>query len=267
MLLHADEEMQSDVASEQIFDVAPRLHADLFKRLAALADDDRLLRLALDVDHAMDFCRPPRLLPHLGPDGGGEGKLLRREFQNLFADEFSRDIAFDLVGEDFGVVMSLAFGQALEQFFDQRLVVVAFDCGNRNDLGEVILLTVLFDHRQQAGFVLKQVDLVQEEEGRFRGLFNQVERVAVAGAEGGRGVTHQQDYVDLLKRVVCTVHECCQGPGLETSSKPKSRNRTASVKISSVSDLFLPLDAKVGCTWSQKQHGRCRRVLSEKGGG
>src|SRR5215467_5012079 len=70
--------------------------------------------------------------------------------------------------------------------------------------------------------------------------------------------------LNLVAGVVCTVHECCQGPGLETSSKPKSRNRTASVKISSVSDLFLPLDAKVGCTWSQKQHGRCRRVLTAR---
>src|SRR5262245_57774360 len=93
MLLHADEEMQPDVASEQAFDVAPRFHADLFQRLAALADDDRLLRLALDVDHAVDFGRSLHLLPHLGPDGGCEGKLLRREFQNLLADEFRRDVA------------------------------------------------------------------------------------------------------------------------------------------------------------------------------
>src|SRR5262249_35211067 len=60
---------------------------------------------------------------------------------------------------------------------------------------------VLFDHRQQAGLVLQQVDLVQQQEGRLFGLFNQVEREAVAGAEAGRGVAHQEDDGDLLERV------------------------------------------------------------------
>src|SRR5262245_50280345 len=198
MFLDADEEMEPDVASEQIFDVAPGFHAYLFQSLPALADDDRFLRLALNVDHAMYFGRPLHLLPHFGSDGGGEGKLLRREFQNLLADQFRRDVAFDLVGENLGVVKPLAFGQALEQLFDQRLVVVACGCGDRNDLGEVILLAVLFDHRQQSGFVLQEVDLVQQEEGWFRGLFNQVESEAVARAEAGCGVAHQQNDVDLL---------------------------------------------------------------------
>src|SRR5262245_10354066 len=48
MLLNANEEIQPDVASEQIFYVAPRFDADLFQRLPALADDNRFLRLALD---------------------------------------------------------------------------------------------------------------------------------------------------------------------------------------------------------------------------
>src|SRR5262249_18906925 len=128
MLLYADEEIQPDVASEQIFDVAPCFDADLFQSLPALADDDRFLRLALDVDDAMDFSRAPGFLPHLGPDGGGKGELLRREFQNLFADEFRRDVALDFVGEDFGVVKLFAFGQMLEELFDQRLLIVAFGC-------------------------------------------------------------------------------------------------------------------------------------------
>src|SRR5262245_55474333 len=78
MFLDADEEMEPDVASEQIFDVAPGFHAYLFQSLPALADDDRFLRLALNVDHAMYFGRPLRCLPLFGSDVGGEGKLLRR---------------------------------------------------------------------------------------------------------------------------------------------------------------------------------------------
>src|SRR5262249_25946172 len=41
--LHADKQVQADVATKQLFDVAARSRPDGFQHLAALADDDRFL--------------------------------------------------------------------------------------------------------------------------------------------------------------------------------------------------------------------------------
>src|SRR5215208_7282650 len=53
-LLDLDEEFEVDLVSDQPLDVAARLRADLLEARAALADDDALLRRALDVDGAVD---------------------------------------------------------------------------------------------------------------------------------------------------------------------------------------------------------------------
>src|ERR687889_1474239 len=53
-LLDLDEEFEVDLVADETLHVAPRLRAYLFEARAAAADDDALLRLALDVDGAVD---------------------------------------------------------------------------------------------------------------------------------------------------------------------------------------------------------------------
>src|SRR5215210_2195019 len=68
--LDLDEEFEIDLVADEALDVAARLRPDLLEARAALADDDALLRLALDVDGAVDareFVR--HFLVALGDDG------------------------------------------------------------------------------------------------------------------------------------------------------------------------------------------------------
>src|SRR2546423_13689317 len=53
-LLDLDEEFEVDASADQSFDVAARFGADLLEARAPFADDDALLRGALDVDGAVD---------------------------------------------------------------------------------------------------------------------------------------------------------------------------------------------------------------------
>src|SRR5919202_4220509 len=84
VLLDLDEEFEVDAVAEQSLDVAARLGAYLLEARAALADDDALLRGALDVDGAVDareFVR--HLLVALGDDRRHVRNLLARHVQYL----------------------------------------------------------------------------------------------------------------------------------------------------------------------------------------
>src|SRR5688572_11411563 len=51
------EKLKMNVAAEQLFNIGPRLGADLLYFRAAFPDDDRLLRSPFDVDRAVDARR------------------------------------------------------------------------------------------------------------------------------------------------------------------------------------------------------------------
>ena len=69
VLAHLDEQEQMDAAAEQFFQLLARQFADRLDGRAALAQHDRLLAVALDIDHLVDLHRAVlALFPFLGFD-------------------------------------------------------------------------------------------------------------------------------------------------------------------------------------------------------
>src|SRR5919202_4614230 len=86
VLLDLDEEFEVDAVADESLDVAARLGADLLEARAALADDDPLLRGALDVDGAVDACEfVGDLLVALRDDRRDVRNLLARDAQDFLA--------------------------------------------------------------------------------------------------------------------------------------------------------------------------------------
>src|SRR6202022_3374593 len=85
-------------------------------------------------------------------------------------------------------------------FLQQNVEPTSLQCGNRNDLLEVIKFAIFLDHRQKLRFVSQQVDLVQDEKGLGARLLQQVERKLVAGVKLARHVHDDQHKIASFER-------------------------------------------------------------------
>src|SRR5215471_13859461 len=76
--------------TEQLFNVMPSAHADLFQPLSAPANDDLLLRLALDKDGAVDAREVrARLFPFLSDYTSDVRDFFAGAFEDFLAHNFS----------------------------------------------------------------------------------------------------------------------------------------------------------------------------------
>jgi hypothetical protein len=76
LCLDPDEEVEPDVTVEEPLDPPAGAVPISFSIESAAADDDRLLRVTLNIDDAVDIDVPPLLLPEFGAHGGGKGEFL-----------------------------------------------------------------------------------------------------------------------------------------------------------------------------------------------
>ena len=104
--LHADVEIEKHLVVEEPLELLARGRADPLDHVAALADHDRLLRLAVDHDRAVQpqdaGSAPLRLLEPVDDDGARERNLGVRELQQLFADDLGGEEPLRLVGQVVG---------------------------------------------------------------------------------------------------------------------------------------------------------------------
>ena len=77
----------------------PRLAADAFKPLTALADDHALVRLALDHDGGADAAEVALFLVFVDDHGGRVGQFFTRQAKQLFAHEFAGQETVTAIGE------------------------------------------------------------------------------------------------------------------------------------------------------------------------
>src|SRR5438552_8165855 len=71
VIFNLHEQFQMTTMAEHLFNVSPRVHADLFQARRAVANDNFLLRSSLDKDRAIDAREVfAHLLPFLGYAGG-----------------------------------------------------------------------------------------------------------------------------------------------------------------------------------------------------
>src|SRR5437870_3764997 len=105
--LHPNVEIEEHLQLEEALQLLPRRRPDLLDHVAAFADHDRLLRLAIDDDRAVEAqetARRLRLLKSVDDHRARERNLGMREAEDLLANDFSGEKALGLIGEVFGRV-------------------------------------------------------------------------------------------------------------------------------------------------------------------
>src|SRR5439155_13719266 len=193
--------------AEHLFDVVTGAHADVFQARGAVANDDFLLRRALDKDRAIDT---HEILAHLFPlfsyHGGHVRNLFARLFKNFLAYNFRGQYADGLVRKIVFREEWLAFRQMPHHLSQQLFDLVALQCRNRHHRFPFMLAVVPLDQRQQLRLVLDPVGLVKQEKGRLFGLLDQVEHEAIAVAGRRRRVANQTNQIDAQQRIVHRGH-------------------------------------------------------------
>src|SRR5690606_41912489 len=101
---HLDEELQIDRAAEQLLEVQAGIGRDALDALAARADHDRLLAVAIDEDRRVDAAQLRRLLEALDLDGAGVRQLVAELAKQLLADQFGSQETLAAIGQRVGLV-------------------------------------------------------------------------------------------------------------------------------------------------------------------
>src|SRR4029079_19612956 len=113
---------------EEAFEVLARGGADFLDHLAAAADDDRLLRLAIDDDRAVqpqNRLRPRRLLEAGDDQRARERELGVRELEQFLPHDLGGKEALRLIGEVILRVEPFAFRQPIDDRQFQPVYIVA----------------------------------------------------------------------------------------------------------------------------------------------
>jgi hypothetical protein len=187
---------------EHLFEVLAGLGADALDHLAALADDDRLLRFMVHENRRED---PRRLtldsvLELIDHHCCGVRQFLARVPEHFFADELGGERALGLIGEVLLRVQRRPFGQGVDDFGDQRRDPVARERRDRHDRAKRRRSCVVIDQRQQLRLP-DQVDLVERQHRWRLTPRQQIQDEPIAGARTARDIDDQHDDVDLTERI------------------------------------------------------------------
>src|SRR2546428_9608032 len=100
---HAHVQIQKHLRAEEALQLFARGGPDLFDHLAGPSDHDRLLRLAINDDRAVEaqdsLAALHRLLEAIDDHGARERNLSVRELQQLLADDLGGEEALGLIGQ------------------------------------------------------------------------------------------------------------------------------------------------------------------------
>src|SRR5690606_32650514 len=97
--LHLDEQLEEHLRAEKPLEVLARFAGDPLDALAAGADHDRTLRLAVDDDRRVDASKPRQLLVALDLDRARVRQLVAELAEQLLADRLGGEEPLAAVGE------------------------------------------------------------------------------------------------------------------------------------------------------------------------
>ena len=156
-------------AAEHLFELETGGFADGLDGLAAFADDDALLALALDEDRLIDPDRAVLLLfPGFGDHGRGIGQLVVQAQIELLARDLGREQARGNVGGLVRRIEPRTFGNVSDAIRHQIVDAIALQRGDHEHAIEDARRVQRLDERQQ-GIALQRIDLVEHENGAAPG--------------------------------------------------------------------------------------------------
>ena len=117
--------------------------------------------------------------------------------EELFADDFLRDISFRLVSDHVVREVLRPFRQVLFDRIHQFVKVVACLCGNRDNVSEIVETAVL-RNLQEKLFLRDEVNLGKDEDDRHLPVLQKGEDVSVAGSDRIVDGAEEDDEIDFF---------------------------------------------------------------------
>src|SRR5690606_3515880 len=209
---------------QELLDLQARGGADLLEHLAALPDEDPLLRVALHEDPRLDAHEVAPfslgLVEGLDHHGGAVRNLLAGEAEDLFADVLRHDGALRQIGDHVRREELGPHGKLWHHLLDQPVDAIARQRGKRNDRSEIHALVPGVDERQEERLA-NLVDLVDAQDDRLPGPPQPPHDGLLYLAEGpahglgrvtARRLDDEEDDVHLLDRAERLLHHVAVQP-------------------------------------------------------
>src|SRR5579864_1634411 len=199
-----DMQIEEDRPAEHRLEVAPSLDANSLDHLAALPDDDWLLRIGVDHNRRKDPRRLTpfrRLLELIDRHGDRVRQLVARVQEHLLADHLRGEASLGLVRDVLLREEQRALGKSRRDFHLERWQAIGSARRDRDYRVEGPSSREVLDDGQQPLFA-HQVDLVDGQDDRHFRRSEALEHERIAGAGTGRGVHDPDDDVGVAQGAV-----------------------------------------------------------------
>ena len=159
VLADLDPEVEIDRSAQDLLQFPCRILLGRLQEASVLSDDDTLLRRAFHVDRAADVNASVFLFAEFFRINADRMRhFIPGADEELFADDFLRDISFRLVSDHVVREVLRPFRQVLFDRIHQFVKVVAYLCGNRDNVSEIVETAVL-RNLQEKLFLRDEVNL------------------------------------------------------------------------------------------------------------
>ena len=198
VLADLDPEVEIDRSAQDLLQFPCRILLGRLQEASVLSDDDTLLRRAFHVDRAADVNASVFLFAEFFRINADRMRhFIPGADEELFADDFLRDISFRLVSDHVVREVLRPFRQVLFDRIHQFVKVVACLCGNRDNVSEIVETAVL-RNLQEKLFLRDEVNLGKDEDDRHLPVLQKGEDVSVAGSDRIVDGAEEDDEIDFF---------------------------------------------------------------------
>jgi hypothetical protein len=179
--------------------MSSRAEREISASFAFAANDDRLVRLAIDDQRCIDARAGLFFFPAVDRHRDAVRQFVAEQPVGLLADQFGRQKAHAAVGVLIGVEQWQSLGQQRTDLAEQIVELLAFLGADRNDRAEREALARRRHQRQQARTIGQFVGLVDRQNHALGVRRHQLQQVIVAALPAAR-FDHQHDRVHFAER-------------------------------------------------------------------
>src|SRR5580700_4014390 len=141
------EEFEKNLAPHHLLDIEPGRASNLLEHLAALAEQNGFLPVALAKNRSRDPRQPRALFKLFNQHGDGVRNLFMRLHENMLADRLRHHEAHRLIGDLLLRKIAGTVGQSLQDARQQFVKALLFERRYWDDLFEIMQALKLCDQR------------------------------------------------------------------------------------------------------------------------
>ena len=189
--------LQENFVAEDFLEFLAGVGADFLEHVALVADEDFLLRVALDVERGHDPDELGTFFVFFDENGQRVGNFVIHGLNGFLADDFCGEEALGLIGDLVLGKVRIGFRKLAENFFLQIGDADAFERGDRDDRREREGLVEGFNHRQEFWF-WQAIHFIQDKNGFAPKALRLFQEHGIAQRADGGGVDHEEKEIDAF---------------------------------------------------------------------